>query len=216
MLSLYIFYNIFDSLIFCVDLTESAGTKDRIGSSVRPGPDQQQPIRAEQRRPRDGQKDQEFKEGEENNVVFPFVGGQIQWRVCVFQKLKAIEELKEQQASGKVLQKNQVSFNVLFVFSHHSIVLKISHQLSYMWYGSKLSSAAEEEKKKELNFIQGDILRTKGDIYFSHIFPPTLINTVSPAAGEGPEGGAAAEGTAGAADLTAGATAVALGHAIIP
>lgn len=27
----------------------------------------------------------------------------------VFQKLKAIEELKEQQASGKVLQKNQVT-----------------------------------------------------------------------------------------------------------
>lgn len=81
MLSLYIFYNIFDSLIFCVDLTESAGTKDRIGSSVRPGPDQQQPIRAEQRRPRDGQKDQEFKEGEENNVVFPFVGyGAVEWR----------------------------------------------------------------------------------------------------------------------------------------
>ena len=36
----------------------------------------------------------------------------IGWRVSdvyVFQKLKAIEELKEQQVSGKVLQKNQVS-----------------------------------------------------------------------------------------------------------
>lgn len=36
------------------------------------------------------------------------------WSVCeqlrhVFQKLKAIEELKEMQASGKVLQKNQVT-----------------------------------------------------------------------------------------------------------
>lgn len=36
------------------------------------------------------------------------------WSMCqrcvdVFQKLKAIEELKEQQASGKVLQKNQVT-----------------------------------------------------------------------------------------------------------
>ena len=29
--------------------------------------------------------------------------------VCLSQKLKAIEELKEQQASGKVLQKNQVT-----------------------------------------------------------------------------------------------------------
>lgn len=34
--------------------------------------------------------------------------GQMLSHVIVFQKLKAIEELKEQQASGKVLQKNQV------------------------------------------------------------------------------------------------------------
>lgn len=31
------------------------------------------------------------------------------WLIYVFQKLKAIEELKEMQASGKVLQKNQVT-----------------------------------------------------------------------------------------------------------
>lgn len=31
------------------------------------------------------------------------------WLVRVFQKLKAIEELKDQQANGKVLQKNQVT-----------------------------------------------------------------------------------------------------------
>lgn len=32
--------------------------------------------------------------------------------LCVFQKLKAIEELKEMQASGKVMQKNQVAAEI--------------------------------------------------------------------------------------------------------
>lgn len=44
------------------------------------------------------------------SVVCGALIGQSLSDVCTFQKLKAIEELKEQQASGKVLQKNQVMF----------------------------------------------------------------------------------------------------------
>lgn len=44
-----------------------------------------------------------------SGVFCAVIGPLSQRRVPVFQKLKAIEELKEQQASGKVLQKNQVT-----------------------------------------------------------------------------------------------------------
>lgn len=46
------------------------------------------------------------------SVVCGALIGQFLSDVCTFQKLKAIEELKEQQASGKALQKNQVMFFV--------------------------------------------------------------------------------------------------------
>lgn len=54
------------------------------------------------------------------SVVCGAVIGQSLSDVCTFQKLKAIEELKEQQASGKVLQKNQVMFvdNPTLIWAH--------------------------------------------------------------------------------------------------